>query len=69
MTLFFLNGRLPHYFFNKIIKQPKTFKIETMVVAPLRVTLFDFIYGETLELRNTQSNRKNANETPSFHSK
>jgi hypothetical protein len=39
-TLIFLNGRRPHYFVNKIIKQPKTFKIETMVVAPLRVTLF-----------------------------
>ena len=41
---FFLNGRRPHYFVNKIIKQPKTFKIETMVVAPLRVTLFHTFY-------------------------
>ena len=43
---FFLNGRRPHYFVNKIIKQPKTFKIETMVVAPLRVTLLLLIVDQ-----------------------
>ena len=39
-VIFCLNGRRPQFFVNKIIMQPETFKIETMVVAPLRVTLF-----------------------------
>ena len=34
----FENGRHPQFFVNKIIMQPETFKIKTMVVAPLRVT-------------------------------
>ena len=38
---FFLNGRRPQFFLkmedNKIM-QPKTFKIKTIVLAPLRVT-------------------------------
>ena len=37
---FFENGRRPQCVVTKIIMQPETFKIETMVVAPLRVTLF-----------------------------
>ena len=38
-----LNGRQPQFFVNKIIMQPETFKIKTMVVTPLRVTLFSNI--------------------------
>ena len=34
-----LNGRHLNFFVNKIIMQPETFQFETMVVAPLRVTL------------------------------
>ena len=37
-SFFFDNGKGPQYFVNKIIMQPETFKIETMVVEPLRVT-------------------------------
>ena len=36
---FFENERQPQFLVNEIIMQPETFKIETMVVAPLRVTL------------------------------
>ena len=32
--------KTPQFVVNKIIMQPETFQIETMVVAPLRVTLF-----------------------------
>ena len=43
---FFENGGQPQYFLmeddlNKIIMQPETFKIKTLVVAPLRVTLYN----------------------------
>ena len=34
---FFENGRQPQFIVNKVIMQPETFKIKTMVVAPLRV--------------------------------
>ena len=33
------NGRRPQFLVAKKIMQPETLKIETMVVAPLRVTL------------------------------
>ena len=32
--------KTPQFFVNKIIMQPETFQFETMVVAPLRVTLY-----------------------------
>ena len=35
---FFENERQPQFLVNEIIMQPETIKIETMVVAPLRVT-------------------------------
>ena len=37
---FLFKWKTPQFFVNKIIMQPETFQIETMVVAPLRVTLF-----------------------------
>ena len=37
-THFFEKGRQPQFIVNKVIMQPETFKIETMVVALLRVT-------------------------------
>ena len=45
---FFQNERQPQFLVDEIIMQPETFKIETMVVAPLRVTLLMYIFALSL---------------------